>query len=64
MSAPVVFKQKRFVIVMVGSDSAHEFVNAYDELETANTQATERNARAQELGIVARYAVRDSEAVA
>lgn len=59
---PTVFKTKRFLIVMVGSDPAHEFVTAYDELETARTQATERNARAGELGIAARYAVRDSQA--
>lgn len=62
MSAPIVFKQKRFVIVLVGSDPAHEFVHAYDELETARTSATERTARAKELGIAAVYAVRDTEA--
>ena len=54
----------RFQIVMVGSDAAHEFVKDYESREAAELQASERNARAAELGIAARYAVRDTQAVA
>jgi hypothetical protein len=60
-------KRGDFVVVMVGSDAEHEYVRDFDTLEEAETQATQRNARAADLGIAARYAVRNtagSEAVA
>ncbi len=52
----------QFEIVLVGADEAHRYVRDFDTLGAAEASCAERNARAVEMGIEARYSVLDTKA--
>lgn len=52
----------RFEIILIGADEEHRYVKDYDDEVQATTSCEERNNRAKDLGISARYTVIDTKA--